>query len=102
MSASRRGEAVGPRHRGGRPCGFREQRLGLRVGVERLALLDADGLHVEAFERREHVGRLFVHELRQHLEERDGVGVDRVDRLAGAVEELHLRRVGRLRQADRP
>jgi hypothetical protein len=32
----------------------------------------------------------------EHLEERDVVGVDRVDRLARAVEELHLRRVGRL------
>ena len=68
-------------------------------GAERLALLDADRLHVEALQRREDIRRLLVHQLREHLEERDGVGVDRVDRLARAVEELHLAAgVRRLRQ----
>ena len=76
-----RGEAVGPRYRGRGARRFREQRLVLRVGLERLALLDADRLHVEAFERREHVGRFFVHQLGELFEERDRVGVDGVDRL---------------------
>ena len=67
-------------------------------GVERLAFLYADGLHVETFDRREDFSRLIVDELGQHLEEHDSVGVDRVDGFARAVEELHLRRARRFRQ----
>ena len=38
--------------------------LDFGIGVKGLALLNTDSLHVETFERREHIRRLFIDQLR--------------------------------------
>src|SRR5262245_52944132 len=48
---------------------------------------------MEALERREDLCRLFVYQRGKLLEETDSVGVDRVDRLTGTVQEFHFRRI---------
>ena len=72
--------------------------LGLRVGIEGLALLDADRLelidhHLVAFEPG-----LALHEAVERLEEAQVVGDRAVEHDVDRIDELRRRRIGRLRE----
>ncbi|MNV51182.1 hypothetical protein D3C71_1432220 [compost metagenome] len=81
--------SIGARHRTAQAYRFGEQRSGLLIRIERLAFLDANGLHLRTFQWPENVQGLFVHEHCQQFVEVEIVGEQRVDVLPGAVHELH-------------
>ena len=67
-----------------------------RVGIERLALDDADGGKETQRGRIASVGRLFLDDLVQQIPESVVAGGDEVGRHAGAIDELHRGRIGRI------
>gem|GEM_PF-4334928 len=78
--------------------GLGEDFLHARIGSEWLAFFDADGgQKPERFRVQRRIG-FFLHDVVDLLEEREVVCMNRVERLAGDIDELHRRRVVRLRQ----
>ena len=81
----------GPTRGGADGCGLRENLLHPRIGIERLALHDADGRQRTHDLRVERVHRLLLHQRIDHLEVTEVVWRNRHECLAAALEKLLFR-----------